>query len=365
MKFFNKHTRVLRPHLIAAALAAFVAIALGTVAPAQAGRVTLVGNVNPDIRVWVDDTWDVYPSYDDVVISVRAARSCYATVYLVDTEGFVHVIHPFTPYDDAWIEAGVTYRYVGSEVGLGAIAGRGIAFVFAVGSPYEFDYAAYGDGIFFGRYGYRVFGDPFVASRHLYVSLLPSWCNWDFIGIGFARFYVREWARYPRYLCHGHHGAAVHVRAGSYCRACYRVYDQYRIHVSDPYRVIRPTSAYAYKTALAHQTGIKRTTHKYKTQAKNRSRAHAVNKTYKRTTTRAKIVSAKRTSRTKTVTKNTKPLRQTRAKIAAGAQYAKKVQKVKSYKSSRPTKSTRATTVKRKVSPVKTSGKRGKVRASK
>jgi hypothetical protein len=362
MKFFDKNKRVLRPHLVAAAFAALVAIALGTAGPAQAGRVTVVGNANADIRVWVDDTWDVYPSYDDVVISVRAARSCYATLYLVDTEGFIHVIHPFTPYDDAWIEAGVTYRYAGRDLGLGALSGRGVAFVFAVGSPYEFDYTAYGDGIFVGRYGFRVFGDPFVASRHLYVSILPSWCNWDFIGVGFARFYVREWARYPRYLCHGHHGAAVHVRAGTYCRSCYRVYDEYRSHVNDPYRVIRPASKY--KTEFAGRTGIKRSTQAYKTKAQDRSRSNVMNRKYTRTVNKAKIVSAKRTSRTKTVVNKNRPIRQTKAKAAASAQYAKKAQKVKSYKSPGPSKSSRTSTAKGKVSPGKTRGTKSKAGAS-
>ncbi len=324
MRLRKNNTRTMRPHLIAAAIAAFAAVGLGASGRAEAGRVTVLGDTNPDIRVWVDETWDVYPSYDDVVISVRAARGCYATVFLVDTEGFVHVIYPVSPVENTWIEAGVTYRYLGSDLGLGAFAGRGIAFVFAVGSPYEPSYAAYGDGIFVGRYGYRVFGDPFVASRVLYVSLLPSWSRWDLVGIGFARFYVGEWARYPRYLCHGHHGSAVHVGAGNYCRSCYRVYDEYLWHANDPYRVIKPTSPY--KTALAERTQIKRSLQAYKKQAPDRSRPLVAGKTYVRPENRAKIVSAKRTNRTKvgiSQNKPAKPANPTRVKVSNG-QYAQK-----------------------------------------
>ena len=312
------HTKTTRPRLFAAALAAFAVIALGATGPAGAGRVTMVGNTNPDISVWVDDTWDVYPSYDDVVISVRAARGCYATVYLVDTEGFVHVIYPFSPQDDGWIEAGVTYRYVGRDVGLGALAGRGIAFVFAVGSPYGLDFAAYGDGLFVGRFGYRVLGDPFVAGRLLYVSLLPPSCRWDLVGVGFARFYVGEWARYPRYLCLGHHGPAVQVRAGNYCRGCYRVYDEYMAHANDPYRVLGPTSPY--KTVLAERTRIKRLPQAYKVQAQDRSRTtvSGSGKTYVRPENRAKIVSAKRTNRTKAVVGQSRTSSTARVKVASG-----------------------------------------------
>ena len=42
-----------------------------------------------DIRVWLEgETHDVYSDVDDVVLYVRAARSCYATVYVVDTGSY-------------------------------------------------------------------------------------------------------------------------------------------------------------------------------------------------------------------------------------------------------------------------------------
>jgi hypothetical protein len=298
MKTVKEHNITSRPHLAVIVGATLVALVIGT-APAHAGpsKVVVVGNPTADILVWTDDTWDVYPSYDDVVISIRARRDCYATVFVVDTDGYLHVIRPYSAFDDAWVEAGVTYRYYGYEIGLGALAGRGIAYVFAVGSPYPFDYSHYGVGLFAGGYGYRVFGDPFVACRHLYVSLLPARCNWDLVFVGFTRFYVREWVRYPGYLCHGHHGPAVHVRAGSYCRHCYRVYDSYREHANDPYEVIRPRSRTRYKTA--EQTTIKPTARAYKEKIKTRP-AHRVPTRQARVANGAKIVSAKRTSRVKT-----------------------------------------------------------------
>lgn len=352
MRTAKNNTNTLRPHLAITASIIIVALVIAAVpGQTQAGpsRVVVSRDANTYVHVWTDNTWDVYPSYDDVVISVRAARDCYATIFVVDTDGYVHVVRPYSRYDDAWVEAGVTYRYPGYEIGLGALGGRGIAYIFAVGSPYPFDYSYYGDAIFVGRFGFRIFGDPFVACRQFYVSLLPARCNWNHIGVGFARFYVREWVRYPRYLCLGHHRGSVHVRAGNYCRHCSHVYDRYRAHANDPYQVIKPRSHTRYKTASAEQTGIKRVPQKYKSKVNARSVRKTHNKMTRQVkTNRAKIVSSKRTSRTKVVKGNTKTGRKVVAKTqrSTTSKRAKGISKNKSSKSSGKTRAARRSTVK-------------------
>ncbi len=255
-----KASRPVRVRGIIMALAA-MAVVLATAVPAAladppaGGRVTVT---NPaGIHVWFEQPHPqgVYASYDDVVISVQATRGCYATVFVVDTYGFVHVVHPFSPDDNAWVHGGRTYRFSGRELGLDGFGGRGIAHVFAIGSPYPFDYSPYGESIFVGRYGYRIQGDPYVGCRQLYVSLLPATCQWDQVGVGFARFYVREWARYPVYLCHGSHGRGSHVRTGR-CDWCDSAYDTYRVHVNDPRVVLRSAPRYkdTYKDSYANTT---------------------------------------------------------------------------------------------------------------
>jgi len=206
------------------------------VSPTASASPPLVRAGNDEIRVWVDDLWDVYPSYDDVVISIRARHACYATVFVVDTDGYVHVVYPFSPRHNAWVRAGITYRYTAHELGLDALGGAGVAYVFAVGSRDPFDYSYYGDDIFVGRYGYRIWGDPYVACRNVYISLLPAQCQWDMVFVGSARFYVRQWVRYPSYLCRAN--AGVHIRVGNYCRSCSHIYDGYRLHAADPYSVL-------------------------------------------------------------------------------------------------------------------------------
>jgi len=288
-------------HVLVALVVAVAAVA--AFAPtAQAdppGRVSVTGNV--DIQVWLDQPMDIYPSYGDVVVSVQANRGCYATVFVVDTFGYVHVIHPFSPDEDAWIAAGVTYRLNGRDIGLDRFGGRGIVHVFAIGSPYPFDYSPYGEFVFAGRYGYRIYGDPYVACRQFYATLLPAAHQWNRVGIGSARFYVRDWVRYPVYLCHCSHERASYVRVGRRCHSCGSVYDTYRVHVNDPQVALRRTPRYkdshrqSYaNTRVERSVGVERS---YKsTFERNRSRA-----TVKSTAHRSRIVSAKRTDNTVTV----------------------------------------------------------------
>jgi len=237
MKQFNLTTK--KHSLALLGIALFGLTLLGSVSISQSA---IVHGQTTDIRVWVADEDEIYPSIDDVVFYIRAARGCHALVYIVDTDGYIHVLHPFSMYEDSWVEGGVTYRITAREAGLyGFDYDRGIAFVYAVGSPYPFEYSAYGADIFAGRYSYRIYGDPFIACKRFYVSLLPSWCDRAFIGVSFSHFYVREWVRYPRYLCVNH---AWSYHGHGYCSQCSNVYDRYRVHMRDPYRVLHPTVRY-------------------------------------------------------------------------------------------------------------------------
>jgi len=284
-------------------MAAALAIVLGASSPASS---TVVVNAAADVHVWLDNTRDVYPSYDDVVISIRAANDCYATVFVVDTEGFVHIVHPLSPRANAWLYGGRTYRYTAREVGLCGLGGRGVAHVFAITSPYPFDYSHYDAEVFAGGFGYRIYGDPFVACREIYVSLLPASCRWDFVGVGFARFYIREWSRYPHYLCGGH---GVHVHVGDYCPRCAYVYDAYRVHFADPLVVIHPRVRF--NGEPRRYAEVRRSTRKYKSVANERL-AGATGVTQQRVPrTSSKAVSARTVSTrnvsTKTVSARTVP----------------------------------------------------------
>jgi len=226
----------------------FGVLFLAMTAPAHAGtRVSFAYTNGPaDVRVWLDhiDTvydqgdYDVYPSVDEVVLYVRASRSTYAAVYVVDTEGFIHVVHPCGPGESSFLRGGRVYGFRLSELGFhGYHFDRGVAYAYAVTSPVPFTYASYDIAVFGPRWGFRIQGDPYVAARHFYLSLVPTWCDRGLVGISYARFYVREYVRYPAYLCtgwHENHG----VR--TYCRGDCSVFRSFRTHAGDPYRVLRP-----------------------------------------------------------------------------------------------------------------------------
>jgi len=239
------------------ALFAMSLAAAGIAGPSSAGmRFEAAYSSEPvDVRVWMDhgygqddwdaentfDYYDVYPAADDVVLYVRAARDCYATVYVIDTEGFLHVVYPFSFYDNAYLPGGRVHRLFLRDYGFHrGCFGRGVAFAFAVTSPVPFGYAGYGMTIFGPHVGFQVYGDPFVAARMFYLSILPRGCNPEFAVVSYARFYVNEYVRYPSYLCpgwHEHHG----VR--TYCGGDCVAHRDYRIHAKDPFRVLRPASS--------------------------------------------------------------------------------------------------------------------------
>lgn len=200
-----------------------------------------------DIRVWLADgydhyqagyhEYDVYASVDDVVLYVRASRSCYATVYVVDTDGFIHVVHPLAPQGEQFLRGGRVYAFHLADSDFRRYGfDRGVAYVYAVSSPVPFRFADYGWGVFGDNYGYRIYGDPYLAAHEFYESLLLPSCNVSRIGVSHARFYVREYARYPRYLCVGWHD---YYGVRHYCRGNCTAYRYYHMHVKDPYVVLR------------------------------------------------------------------------------------------------------------------------------
>ncbi len=233
-------------------LAGSMVLSASSFVPAEAGvSIGFTYATRPaDIRVWLEadearyeDTYyqnsgyDVYPAVEDVVLNVRASRSCYATVYVVDTAGYIHVVYPMSPYDNTYLRGGRVYSFYLSDFSFGGAFDRGVAYVFAVSSPVRFSYRHYGWGVFAGNFGWQIYGDPYLAARSFYLGLVPLSCDYRVIGVSHARFYVREYVRYPSYLCvgwHDYHGTR------RYCRSGCGIYKQYSVHAKDPYRVLRP-----------------------------------------------------------------------------------------------------------------------------
>ncbi len=233
---------------VLALLAGSMILSAAAFVPAQAGvHGSFTYTTRPaDIRVWMEADevysedaygYDVYPTVENAVLNVRASRNCYAAVYVVDTAGYIHVVYPMSPYDNTYLRGGRVYRFYLADFDLAGTFDRGIAYAFAVSSPVRFTYRHYGWGVFAGNFGWQIYGDPYLAARTFYLGLVPPSCDYRVIGVSHARFYIREYVRYPSYLCagwHDYHGTR------RYCRSGCESYRQYSVHAKDPYRALRP-----------------------------------------------------------------------------------------------------------------------------
>jgi len=233
---------VLKRNVVAIAMAAVASSASVASADGFAPSAQVVSS-QANVRVWLEGG-DVYDNYSDVAIWLRPENDCYTTLFMVDTDGYMHVLYPSSPYDETLLYGGRSYCYRGYELGLDRFDGAGIAYVFAVGSPVPFDYSYYGASVFVGNFGFRIYGDPFIACRDFYMTLLPASCRWDYVGVSYTRFYVHHWARYPSYLCHG--GPVVHVSWNDGCHQCNTIYTSYRSSCERPWDVIRPAKFKSY-----------------------------------------------------------------------------------------------------------------------
>lgn len=280
--------------MMAGAITAAVAIPTASEATRYVAHGTMVSGP-ASVRVWVDGG-DVFPDYSRVTLWVRPERDCYTSLFLVDTAGFIHVLNVGDGYDDGWLYGGRTYGYRACDLGLDRFDGRGIAYVFAVGSPAPFDYSYYGASVYAGNFGFRIVGDPFVGSREFYMSLLPATCRWDYVGVSYTRFYVREWVRYPSYLC-----AGGHVRVGDACRYCEPVYASYRCNVAAPYEAIRPVVRYKDQASYNHVVRAEQRSARYEpiTQEPARSKSPVVSNGTQRVKNRESAGVAPSTARVK------------------------------------------------------------------
>ncbi|MFQ5511991.1 MAG: hypothetical protein ACE5EO_09095 [Candidatus Krumholzibacteriia bacterium] len=268
------------------------------VTPANAGvRVSFAYTSSPaDIQVWLDrqghdgeyydddddygehdgyDEYDVYPSANDIVLYFRASRSCYATVYVVDTGGYIHVVHPYSIGDRAFVRGGRVYKIHLGEFGFYADAfDRGVAYAFAVSSPIPFDYSYYGAGVFGRGLGFQIWGDPYVASKSFYLSLIAGGCDRGLIGIGHARFYMREYVRYPRYLYVGWNDYYGGRGNSAVCR-------YYNLHARAPHQVLHPK--YKLKHRVSQYTRIARhgERERHEHEARYKTRKHTRRKEFR------------------------------------------------------------------------------------
>jgi hypothetical protein len=185
-------------------------VALGALAlwPATAGARGL------GVEVWTDRGDDaVYQPGDGMEVKARVSDDAYLMVYEIDAEGGVRLLYPFHD-GTGFVEGRQTYPVPPerSNVELVVQGQVGQCYVVAIASREPYDMQA-------DQVGYegqpdeeegitaegRIVGDPFVAMERIRRRVLEDPEDAESFGSSFAKYYVHNEVRYPRYLCYDCH----------------------------------------------------------------------------------------------------------------------------------------------------------------
>ncbi len=169
-------------------------------------RIT-VGGCRPDnleVFVWPDRGIDaVYYPGDPIRIFFEVTRDSYLMIYNIDTRGRMHVLLPFDPWQDNFVQAGRVYEIPGDwdDFSLTVEGPGGAEYIQAIASPRPFDLpdwpiyinspgrypATCPDPVFRDfRAGYDRIGYIEKISRHISRRL------WDRCATDLARFFVER-----------------------------------------------------------------------------------------------------------------------------------------------------------------------------
>ena len=217
------------------------------------------------ISVWADRE-QPYRRGEDVRVFFQAEEPGYVTILRVDTDGRIRTLYPREPWRQTEVRGKRTLEIADSRRRPSFVVedGPGIGYLFAVISPYPFEYAdiTRGDYWDFRVVGNgRIRGDPYVALTDL-ARRISSRGSYRY---DIAPYYVERRYQYPRFACYDCHSYASYDEWDPYAAACVR----YRVVIYDdpayyPYRYnegrtvvsarpLRPAPRYVFKDA---RTGV-------------------------------------------------------------------------------------------------------------
>ena len=165
-----------------------------------------------EARIWLDRGVDpVLRRGDWARVYYRTSRDSQVSVFHIDTNGFMRVLHPGSPMDDHYALGERDYRVLFPESQYWHVdedEGKGYLFIVASAAPLDFSgfaYARYGGGWDISavlQAGYR---DPFLMMDDIVEALIPrSWAA-EF-ALDFVAYDIDHPHDYPRFLCYDCHG---------------------------------------------------------------------------------------------------------------------------------------------------------------
>ncbi|HWP38795.1 MAG TPA: DUF4384 domain-containing protein [Gemmatimonadales bacterium] len=209
---------------------------------------------SPSIELWTDrEHGSVVQRGDRVRVFFRTDQDGYVTVFRVDTDGRVRLLHPDAPWEDNFARARRSYevdrRYGDFAFVIDDYPGEGYVFALVTLDPFDYSQVVRGD-----HWDYRaiatdgrIAGDPYRALQDIVSLIVPA--NYDTYGYDLFTYYVERRYDYPRFLCYDCHAYAAYSYWDPYRYSCSR----FRIVIyDDPYYY--PARVYAgtrvvYRTA--------------------------------------------------------------------------------------------------------------------
>lgn len=191
----------------------------------------------PSVELWTNrGHGDVLHRGDRLRVFFRTDDDAYVTVFRVDTDGRVRMLHPDEPWEDNFARARRSYeidrRYDDYAFVVDEYPGEGYLFAIATLDPFDYSPIVRGD-----HWDYRavaangrIAGDPYAALQDLVDLIAPA--NYESYGYDVYEYYVERRYDYPRFLCYDCHAYAAYPYWDPYRYSCAR----FRIVIyDDPY----------------------------------------------------------------------------------------------------------------------------------
>ena len=170
------------------------------------------------IDVWINrEEGGVYRPGESMRVFFRSNADAYVLVYNIDTEGYIHLVYPFGPSDQARVEGGRAYRVPARHDPYDLVADGppGMEYVVAVASRQPFqDLPWYLSGRDADRDDYddeldsgQIVGDPYVGIERLNSRIIAPGAE-DESDATETYFYIDHRVDYPRYICADCHYSA-------------------------------------------------------------------------------------------------------------------------------------------------------------
>ncbi len=150
-----------------------------------------------------DPAGSIYRPGESIQFSYQTSEDAYVIVFDIDTEGYVHLIHPINGRLAERSAAGQRYSIPDPrEVSSLVVEGEtGIEFIFALSVPWR-EYVDENELYFLADdRPFQIDGDPFLAANMIAGELIRGISNREDVSLAYTYFHINNHVDYPRYIC--------------------------------------------------------------------------------------------------------------------------------------------------------------------